>query len=148
MTCKPSYESLKKRVDELEEGYWELLNAKGGDTESGKEFRSVLDEIEDAYIGQDPTDIELIIQRMTRDVYSEGGQIHGPAVAAIEVACWDILGKSVGQPVHRLMGGRMRSRTRTAAPSSNSTTPPTTSRCSPQRCAPVRSTSSPRPVRP
>jgi galactonate dehydratase len=72
-------------------------------------------ELEDAYIGQDPTNIELIIQRMTRDVYSEGGQIHGSAVAAIEVACWDILGKSVGRPIHQLMGGALRDRTRAYA---------------------------------
>jgi galactonate dehydratase len=72
-------------------------------------------ELEDAYLGQDPSDIELIVQRMTRDVYSEGGQIHGAAVAAIEVACWDILGKSVGLPIHRLMGGQVRDRTRAYA---------------------------------
>ncbi len=35
---------------------------------------SAIHELEDAYIGQDPTDIELIMQRMTRDIYSEGGQ--------------------------------------------------------------------------
>ena len=76
---------------------------------------AAIHELEDAYIGQDPTDIELIMQRMTRDMYSEGGQIHGSAVAAIEVACWDILGKSVGRPIHQLMGGQLRSRTRAYA---------------------------------
>ncbi len=76
---------------------------------------SAIHELEDAYIGQDPTNIELIIQRMTRDVYSEGGQIHGPAVAAIEVACWDILGKATDRPIHQLMGGAMRDRTRAYA---------------------------------
>ena len=76
---------------------------------------AAIHELEDAYIGQDPTNTELIMQRMTRDVYSEGGQIHGPAVAAIEVACWDIIGKSVGRPIHQLMGGQMRSRTRAYA---------------------------------
>jgi galactonate dehydratase len=29
-------------------------------------------------------------------------------IAAIEVACWDILGKSLGAPIHQLLGGRMR----------------------------------------
>lgn len=76
---------------------------------------TAIQELEDAWLGQDPANIELIVQRMTRDVYSEGGQIHGPAVAAIEVACWDILGKSVGRPVHELMGGRLRDRTRAYA---------------------------------
>jgi galactonate dehydratase len=38
----------------------------------------------------------------------DGGHIHRTAVAAIEVACWDILGKSLGVPIHQLLGGRMR----------------------------------------
>lgn len=76
---------------------------------------SAIVELEDAYLGQDPADIELLLQRMTRDVYSEGGQIHGSAVAAIEVACWDILGKVTGRPVHELMGGRLRDRVRAYA---------------------------------
>ena len=29
-------------------------------------------------------------------------------IAAIEVACWDILGKSLGVPIHQLLGGRVR----------------------------------------
>jgi hypothetical protein len=72
-------------------------------------------ELEPAYIGQDPASIELIVQRMTRDVYSDGGQIHGSAVAAIEVACWDIMGKVAGRPVHELLGGRVRDRIRAYA---------------------------------
>jgi galactonate dehydratase len=43
---------------------------------------------------------------MTRDVYSEGAQIHLNAVAAIEIACWDIIGKETGRPVYDLLGGR------------------------------------------
>lgn len=54
----------------------------------------------------DPFQVETIVQRMTRDVYSEGGQIHMNAVAAIETACWDIIGKATGRPVHDLIGGR------------------------------------------
>jgi 2-dehydro-3-deoxyphosphogalactonate aldolase len=29
------------------------------------------------------------------------------------MACWDIVGKDVARPVHRLLGGRMRDRVRT-----------------------------------
>ena len=35
------------------------------------------------YMGMDPFQIEIIVQKMVRDVYSEGGQIHRNAVAAI-----------------------------------------------------------------
>lgn len=69
---------------------------------------AAIHELRDAYIGLDPTQVELLMQRMTRDVYTEGGQIHMAAVAAIEVACWDIVGKARGRPVHDLLGGRVR----------------------------------------
>jgi galactonate dehydratase len=67
-------------------------------------------ELRDAYIGLDPTQVELLLQRMVRDVYTEGGQIHMAAVSAIEIACWDIVGKAQGRPVHELLGGRVRDR--------------------------------------
>ncbi len=72
-------------------------------------------ELRDAYIGLDPTQVELLLQRMVRDVYTDGGQIHMAAVSAIEVACWDIVGKSLGKPVHELLGGKVRDRVRVYA---------------------------------
>jgi galactonate dehydratase len=71
---------------------------------------TAIHELRDAYIGLEPSQVELLTQRMVRDVYSDGGQIHMAAVAAIEVACWDIVGKAAGKPVHELLGGRMRDR--------------------------------------
>ncbi len=67
------------------------------------------------YIGMDPFQIEIIVQKMVRDVYSEGGQIHRNAVAAIEVACWDIVGKALKQPIYNLLGGRCHERVRAYA---------------------------------
>jgi galactonate dehydratase len=72
-------------------------------------------ELRPMYIGQDPFQPALIVQRMTRDVYSDGGQIHRSAVAAIEIACWDIMGKALGRPVADLLGGRCQSRLRAYA---------------------------------
>src|SRR5436309_13360716 len=34
----------------------------------------------------------------------------GSAVAVLETACWDIVGKALGQPVYRLLGGPVRDR--------------------------------------
>ena len=76
---------------------------------------TAIHELEDTYVGLDPTQVELLAERMHRDVYTDGGQIHRAALAAIEIACWDILGKSVGKPVHALMGGRVRDRVRVYA---------------------------------
>ena len=77
--------------------------------------QAAIHELREAYIGLDPNQVELLHQRMVRDVYSDGGQIHMAAVAAIEVACWDIMGKAAGRPVHELLGGRIRDRIRVYA---------------------------------
>lgn len=72
-------------------------------------------ELEDAWLGLDPRHVESLLQAGSRDVYSDGAQIHMSAISAIEIACWDIVGKSVGLPVHELLGGRMRDRIRVYA---------------------------------
>jgi galactonate dehydratase len=77
--------------------------------------QAAIQELREAYIGLDPSQIELLLQRMVRDVYTDGGQIHMSAVSAIEVACWDILGKAAGRPIHELLGGRVRERIRVYA---------------------------------
>ena len=59
-------------------------------------------------IGQDPRRINALSKRLMDSVSLDGGHIHRTAVAAIEFACWDILGKSLGVPVYQLLGGRVR----------------------------------------
>jgi galactonate dehydratase len=76
---------------------------------------AAIHELRDAWIGRDPRHIEAFLLSAVRDVYTDGGQIHMAAVSAIEAACWDIVGKSVGQPVYELLGGRVRDRIRVYA---------------------------------
>ena len=71
-----------------------------------KTVEAAVHELAPRYEGLDPFQVETIFQRMTRDLYSEGGQIHMSAVAAVEVACWDIIGKATGRPIYDLLGGR------------------------------------------
>ena len=52
----------------------------------------------------DPFQVETISQRLIRDVYTDGAQIHMCAVAAIEIALWDIIGKACNQPIYNLVG--------------------------------------------
>jgi len=66
-------------------------------------------------VGEDPRRIEFLSRRMHRDLYTDGGQIHRAAAAAIEIACWDILGKSLGVPCWQLLGGKVRDRVRAYA---------------------------------
>jgi galactonate dehydratase len=65
-------------------------------------------ELEHLVIGRDPRNINALASRLMQSVSLDGGHIHRTAVAALEVACWDILGKSLGVPVYQLLGGKVR----------------------------------------
>ncbi|MGH2347220.1 MAG: mandelate racemase/muconate lactonizing enzyme family protein [Chloroflexota bacterium] len=80
-----------------------------------KASEAAIHEIKRFVIGEDPFDVERHSLRLFRDVYSDGGQIHGAALAGIEYACWDIMGKVTNQPVFRLLGGRCHERLRVYA---------------------------------
>ena len=62
--------------------------------------RSGLAEIAPRVIGHDPRDLAVLNRHM--DAALRG---HPYVKAAIDVACWDILGKVAGLPVYRLLGG-------------------------------------------
>ena len=51
-----------------------------------KTIETAIHELKPFVIGMDPFQVEIISQRLIRDVYSEGGQVHMCAVAAIEIA--------------------------------------------------------------
>ena len=42
--------------------------------------------------------------------YGRAGEIVMSGIACVEMACWDIVGKALGQPVWRLLGGKVRDR--------------------------------------
>lgn len=73
--------------------------------------------IEDVFaryvVGQDPHDIE----NMWRRVYSSGFTQHPDltlmgVLSALEMACWDIIGKEANKPVYKLLGGKVHERLR------------------------------------
>ncbi|HRI89720.1 MAG TPA: galactonate dehydratase [Opitutaceae bacterium] len=63
-------------------------------------------------VGQDPRRIEQIWQHLHRGGFYRGGGVHCSALSGIDMALWDLLGKSLGAPVHQLLGGRVRDRIR------------------------------------
>jgi L-rhamnonate dehydratase len=62
-------------------------------------------------IGHDPWDIERLWQHMYRKTMAFGRKGIGMvAISALDIALWDVLGKSARQPVFRLLGGRTKTR--------------------------------------
>jgi L-rhamnonate dehydratase len=62
-------------------------------------------------IGKDPWDVEFLWQHMYRKTMAFGRKgIAMVAISAVDIALWDLLGKSARQPVYRLLGGRTKPR--------------------------------------
>lgn len=77
--------------------------------------RAVVGAVEDfapMLIGEDPSRIEHLYQKMYRQSFWRLGVIGMSAISGIEQALWDIAGKVVGLPVYRLLGGQVRERVR------------------------------------
>src|SRR5207249_3070671 len=62
------------------------------------------------FIGKDPTEIESHWEKVYRDSFWVGGPMHATALSAIDCALWEILARSCGLPVHKLLGGPTRTR--------------------------------------
>ena len=73
-----------------------------------------INDLADYYVGKDPSLIEHHYQSVTRDTHFSGAPLSA-ALSAIDIALWDILGKSVGKPVHQLLGGKVRDKVRVFA---------------------------------
>jgi galactonate dehydratase len=80
-----------------------------------KTVEAAVHELSPLIIGMDPFQVETISQKLLRDPYSDGAQIHNSAVAAIEFGLWDIIGKATNQPVYNLWGGRCHQKLRAYA---------------------------------
>jgi L-rhamnonate dehydratase len=62
-------------------------------------------------VGGDPWDVELLWQQMYRRTMAFGRKgVAMTAISAVDIALWDLLGKSAQQPVYRLLGGRTKDR--------------------------------------
>lgn len=68
-------------------------------------------------LGADPENVEAIWEKLFRKTFwgMGGGPVVYGGMSAIDIACWDIKGKVLGVPVHRLLGGKSRDKLRTYA---------------------------------
>lgn len=63
----------------------------------------------EAILGQDPLEVERLWEVMYRaSVWFGRRSVAIHAISGIDLALWDIRGKALGQPVHRLLGGAFR----------------------------------------
>ena len=71
---------------------------------------SMVEEFGRLLIGKNPAYIEEHWQTLYHFYHVRGGPIQLSAISGIEMALWDIKGKTLGVPVHELLGGKMRDR--------------------------------------
>src|SRR6201991_3890577 len=89
----------------------EGLHGVGDGTVNGRELAVVSylqDHVAPLLVGRDPAQIEDIWQYLYRGAYWRRGPITMAAIAAVDMALWDIKGKVAGLPVYQLLGGASR----------------------------------------
>jgi 2-dehydro-3-deoxyphosphogalactonate aldolase len=87
----------------------------------------LLEDLAEPFIlGTDPFQIEDLRARLYRGSHflHVPGPMHAQAIAAVEMACWDIIGKHVGEPVYKLLGGEYNGKLRSYTYLHSSWNPP------------------------
>ncbi len=104
---RTNFAFIKIETDEGVHGY--------GECSIGLHENAIMGMIEDltpSLLGRDPRDIDALTHDLYRDSFWRMGPVLTSALAGIEMACWDIKGKWLGQPVWQLLGGQCRDRVR------------------------------------
>lgn len=104
---KPRWVFLKVMTDEGISGWGECISG----TRTEAIVSCVTEAMDTHVVGKDPANIEDIWQCLYR-YFFRGGPVHMTCVSGIEMALWDIKGKSLGMPVWQLLGGAARDRIR------------------------------------
>jgi 2-dehydro-3-deoxyphosphogalactonate aldolase len=102
----PKWLFLKLFTDEGIVGLGERVT--GHSTNLKSQIALLHDLCERFVVGQSPFDVEKIWQAMygTLHDYRHPGLDSTPALSAIEMACWDLIGKAANQPIYNLLGGK------------------------------------------
>ncbi len=106
---------LKLATDEGIVGLGERVG--GGVTDLAPQVALLTHLAEQFVIGENPFYVERIWQRMFASLhdYRHPGMDRTPAISAIEMALWDIIGKATNQPVYNLLGGQYHAKLRAYA---------------------------------
>src|SRR5437762_13504970 len=104
--CSPSRNFVTLKIT-TEDG----IHGVGDATLNGREL-AVASYLEDhvipVLIGRDARRIEDLWQYLYRGAYWRRGPVTMRAIAAVDVALWDIKAKALGAPLYDLLGGRSR----------------------------------------
>ncbi|TIN61965.1 MAG: mandelate racemase/muconate lactonizing enzyme family protein, partial [Mesorhizobium sp.] len=86
-------------------GYGEAYNA----TFSAHVTAKMIEDMAERYlIGRDPHDIENLFRRVYSSGFTQRPDVSGMGCfSALEMACWDIIGKEAGKPAYKLLGGQV-----------------------------------------
>ena len=104
--CSPDRNFVTLRLD-TDDGLYGLGDA----TLNGRELAVasyLQDHVLPCLIGRDPSRIEDIWQYLYRGAYWRRGPVTMTAIAAVDVALWDLKGKALNTPVYNLLGGQSR----------------------------------------
>lgn len=84
---------------------------------SARGFAELIDDrLAPVVVGNRVFDVELIWEKLFRSTVNMGRKgFVLEAISAIDIALWDLLGKTLGQPVYNLLGGRTRTQVRAYA---------------------------------
>lgn len=101
------YGPLTSAIVEIEsdEGIRGLGTVGGG---KGKLAATVIEEqFKNLLVGRDPFDVELLWEQMFRAslFYGRKGAVI-EVISGIDIALWDLIGRAVGKPVYKLIGGK------------------------------------------
>lgn len=66
-------------------------------------------------VGRDPADMSRLAWDIQVGEYGVPGEVTQSALAALDMACWDLLGQQLGVPVWKLLGGQFRDSVRAYA---------------------------------
>ena len=106
IVCSPGRNFVTLRVD-TDAGFYGLGDA----TLNGRELAVAAylqEHVLPCLNGRDPFQTEDIWQYLYRGAYWRRGPVTMAAIAAVDVALWDIKGKALNTPVYNLLGGRSR----------------------------------------
>src|SRR5882672_4391005 len=106
IVCSPGRNFVTLKIT-TEDGIYGLGDA----TLNGRELAVasyLSDHVAPLLIGRDARRIEDTWQYLYKGAYWRGGPVTMTAIAAVDMALWDIQGKALGVPVYQLLGGRSR----------------------------------------